>query len=327
MDVSVVVVTYSHHDLLRQCLQSVLAAMQAVDGEVIVVDNASTDATIEVLAQEFPQVRVIQNSVNLYYTRAVNQGMRAASGKYVFLLNDDTQMEVDCLEKLVRFMEEHPRCGVVGPKLLSPQREVQPSAQRFPQAWREALALIGISWYLRRWSWAQWMQKMYPTPMATQQVDWVCGGAIFLRRLVMADLGYHDENYLFYRDDPDIGMRMKAVGRQVWYCADTYLLHYHGMSTVKTPNKIRFKLIDVRSRRHYHRKFHGWLGMSLVEVSDAVSTLLRVLKAMALLRFDSARQRWEHLRVLVEACRMPKEERCAIEGYRVATYNGMEPGT
>ena len=105
MELSVIVVTYNQHDLLRKCLRSVLSAMEGIRGEVVVVDNASVDATPEVMSEEFPTVRYIRNRANLHYTRAVNQGMRATSGRYAFLLNDDTEMAPDTFSKLIAFME------------------------------------------------------------------------------------------------------------------------------------------------------------------------------------------------------------------------------
>ena len=296
--------------------------MDQMDGEVLVVDNASRDATTTVLAEEFPTIRVIRNEVNVHYTRAVNQGMRATTGKYVFLLNDDTELEPDSLQTLTAFAEAHPRCGAVGPASFLPgHSEPEPSAQRFPTPLRELMAISGVAWMLRHW--AASIQKLYAMPMRSQRVDWVGGGFIFLRRKVIEALGYHDENYLIYRDDPDIGMRLRAAGWEVWYCAEARLMHHHGMTTVKTANRLRFDLIAVRSRRHYYRKFHGLGGAVAVECTDGMITLLRALKSLLLLRVGTAREHGAHLLTLFEAFQMPDEERRAIAGYRAAAHNGI----
>lgn len=327
MTVSTVVVTRNQHDLLRQCLRSIVAAMEQVGGEVLVVDNASTDATARVLAEEFPSVSVIQNKTNVHYTRAMNQGIRATTGRYVFLLNDDTMLEPDCLHKLSSFMDSHPRCGGAGPMLVSPEGEYQISAQKFPTPFREIMMLSGIAWRLRGRKWSARIQPRYPEPMGTQIVDWVCGGAIFLRRSILEELGCHDENYLFYRDDPDIGMRLKSAGWEVWYLPDARVVHYHGMSTVKTTSKVRFDLIGVRSRRHYHRKFHGLLGSFAVECAYGLLAALKLFKSLLLGRLSQAGKYWHEIRLLFAACAMPIEERDAIEGYRHAAYNGMDHTT
>jgi hypothetical protein len=324
MDLAIVVVTHNHHDLLRQCLRSALAAIDGIDGEVVVVDNASMDATPQVMADEFQQVRVIRNETNVHYTRAVNQGMRATSGRFVFLLNDDTVVEPHCFRKLIAFMDAHPRCGAVGPTLVSPEGDVQVSAQRFPTPARVIMNASGIAWRLRKRRWAAAIQTQYPSPMSTQIVDWVCGGAMFLRRTAIEELGYHDENYLFYFDDPDIGMRMREAGWEVWYCPDTHLVHHHGMSTVKTKSKVRFDLIAVRSRRHYHRKFHGLPESFLVECCYGFCNLLRAFKSLALFRGNKAAQEWRSFVLLFRALAVPAEEAEAIAGYRHAPYNGME---
>lgn len=110
MDLAIVVVTHNHHDLLRQCLRSALAAMDGIDGEVVVVDNASMDATPQVMADEFQQVRVIRNETNVHYTRAVNQGMRATGGRFVFLLNDDPtgDRRADSTRRMIRVLHTLP---------------------------------------------------------------------------------------------------------------------------------------------------------------------------------------------------------------------------
>ncbi len=299
--------------------------MRDVDGEIIVVDNASTDATPKVVEEEFPGVRLIRNPVNLYYTRAVNQGMRAAKGEYVYLLNDDTELEPENISALIAFMEQHPKCGIVGPMLRSPQHEYQVSAQKFPTPIREIFGVLGIAYLLRTRRWADSIQKRYPThPLPTQQVDWVCGGAIFLRRDMMMNVGLHDEHYLFYCDDPDIGMRAARAGFEVWYLDSTFVLHHHGLSTVKTPRKLRFDIILTRSRRHYLRKFHGWLGMAMVEVAYGVASLLRAVRNILTGHRDKARMHWLALRCQFEACRMPPEERHAIDGYRSCAFNGLD---
>ncbi|MBS0197412.1 MAG: glycosyltransferase family 2 protein [Planctomycetes bacterium] len=324
MRVSVIIVTFSQHDLLRICLRSAQRAMQSVDGEIIVVDNASTDATPKVVEEEFPGVRLIRNPVNLYYTRAVNQGMRAAKGEFVYLLNDDTELEPANITELLQFMQEHPKCGVVGPMLRSPQHEYQVSAQQFPTPIREILGVFGIAHWLRNRSWSEPIQKRYSRhPLPTRRVDWVCGGAIFLRRRLMEELGHHDEHYLFYCDDPDIGMRSASAGYEVWYLDRTYVLHHHGLSTVKTPRKLRFDIILTRSRRHYLRKFHGWLGMAAVEAAYGAASLLRAAKALLTGRREKAVKHWLSLRCQFEACRMPPEEKQAIDGYASCIFNGL----
>lgn len=325
--VSVIVVTYNQHDVLRLCLRSVVRASDGLDAELIVVDNASTDATPSVVTEEFPSARSIRNPVNLYYTRAVNQGMRAARGEYVYLLNDDIELEPNNLRALSAFMDAHPECGAVGPVMRAPGGGADASVHKFPTPVRESLKILGIAYLLRNAAWARPIQQHYPPPVGTQRVDWVCGGAMFLRRATMEALGYHDEHYLFYRDDPDIGMRLRKAGLQVWYNAETHVVHYHGISTVKTARKPRFDLISVRSRRHYHRKFHGWAGMALVESAYALASTLRMVKCLVLGRATAARGHLKAIGALFEARRPLREELEAIEGYRRCQFNGMETPT
>jgi GT2 family glycosyltransferase len=324
MKLSVVLITYNQHDLLRKCLRSVVRALEGIDGRIIVVDNASDDATAEVLRDEFAGVQVIRNEVNLYYIRAANQGLRAANGEYCFLLNDDTELAPDCISTLLKFMEAHPRCGAVGPKMVTPDNDPDPSVHRFPTPLREILHVSGIAWRLRKTRWAEQIGMAYKLPLPTQKVDGVGGGAILLRGDALSALNYHDEKYLFYRDDPDLAMRLTRAGWEIWYCAETQVIHYQGMSSVKSPHRVRFEMIAVRSRRHFHYKFHGLLAAALVEATDAANTLLRVLKSILLLRFADTRKHVSYLGVLLTAFAMPDEERKAMNAYRDAAYNGMD---
>jgi len=328
VDLGVVIVTFNHHDLLRPCLKSVQRAMEGIPGDIYLVDNASVDETRAMLHDEFPEVRVIYNDYNVHYTRAVNQGIRAAQEKYVFLLNDDTVLEPDCLRELLALAESRPLFGAAGPMAtLAATGDVDPSVQRFPTPWREILRMTGISYALHKRGQGGNEQTLYPSPVPTGQVDWVGGGFILLPRQLMADLGHHDENYLFYRDDPDIGMRLKNAGREVWYCTEARLVHHHGMSTVKTGNKVRFEIIFLRSRRHYLIKHHGLLACLVVESTALLTSFLRMLKSLLLLRFDQARTHFRGIKTWFQALCMPKEEKEAIAGYQKAKYNGIHEMT
>ncbi len=327
-DLGVVIVTYNHHDLLRSCLRSVQLAMVGIPGEIYIVDNASMDETRPMLREEFPSVRVIYNDVNVHYTRAVNQGMRAAKEKYVFLLNDDTVLEPECLQELLKLAEARPRIGAIGPmSSLASTGEFDVSVQRFPTPYREFMRLTGVAAYRSRHGTAGSEQMHYDLPLDTRQVDWVGGGFILLPRKLMHELGYHDENYLFYRDDPDIGLRLKSADREVWFCTEAKLVHHHGMSTVKTASKVRFKIIAIRSRRHFYLKHYGLLGCLVVEATSVGMSILRTIKSLILLRFSAAGEGVSQITNFARSLAMPDEEREAVEGYAKARFNGATDET
>jgi GT2 family glycosyltransferase len=183
--------------------------------------------------------------------------------------------------------------------------------------------VLGLTHLLNRMGLGAGLQKEYPEDLKTARVDWICGGAVMLPRRLMETLGHHDEHYLFYRDDPDIGMRLKSGGYEVWHCAETRVLHHHGKSTVKTPRKLRFAVIDARSRRHYHRKFHGRAASFGVECAYGLSFLMKGAKRALTGKFGEAGKQWTSFVLLFEAIRMPEEEKAAYEGYRAAPFNGL----
>ena len=129
VDLSIVIVSWNVRDLLRQCLCSILQS-QACELEVIVVDNASTDDSVGMVQAEFPDVCIVANTHNRGFPAANNQGIAAAQGRYVFLLNPDTEVVADALATMVDFSDTHPDVGIVGPQLLNPDGSVQPSRRR-----------------------------------------------------------------------------------------------------------------------------------------------------------------------------------------------------
>ena len=142
MKVSVVIVSWNVHDLLSQCLQSL--RQQGTDLEIIVVDNHSLDDSTTMVHNDFPEVRLIANSVNQGFAAANNQGFRLASGDYILMLNPDTLVRPQAVEKLALYLSNHPEIGIIGPALLNPDNSRQRSVRRNPTVWDQTTVLLKL---------------------------------------------------------------------------------------------------------------------------------------------------------------------------------------
>jgi GT2 family glycosyltransferase len=254
LDLSVVIVNWNVCDLLQRCVESVLSSQRSITTEIIVVDNASTDGSVGMLRAEFPQTILIRNPENRGFPAANNQGIAAAQGRYVLLLNPDTEVLADALDTLVQYMDAHPDVGLVGPQLLYPDGQVQSSRRRYPtlatlffeSTWLESLAPRSL---LRRY------YVLDQPDDAVLDVDWVTGAAMLARREVIQQVGGMDERFFMYSEELDWCRRIKAAGWRVVYHPAVRITHYEGKSSEQAvpARHVNFQ----RSKIHYARKYHG----------------------------------------------------------------------
>ncbi len=279
MDLSVIIVSWNVRELLRQCLSSVISNQYAVTSiqseedplntencklntEIIVVDNASADGTVEMLRAEFPQVRVMANSENVGFTRGNNQALAVAQGRYLFLLNPDTELRPGALQTLVDYMEQHPRVGIVGPRLFYGDGTPQSSRRRFPTLATAFLESTKLQqWFPRN----RVLTRYYMLDTrddATQEVDWINGAAMFVRREMYDQIGGFDEAFFMYSEELDWCYRAKQAGWQVIYLPTSQVTHYEGKSSeqVVAARDIYFHSSKIR----FFRKYRGVLVAELL---------------------------------------------------------------
>jgi GT2 family glycosyltransferase len=230
---SIVILNWNVAGLLAGCLESLseAAGVWWKRTEVVVVDNASTDGSVEMLRARFPGVRVIALPANLGFTRGNNIGIIASRGKYVFVLNPDTLARPGSISALANYMEEHPEVGIAGPRLLNPDGTLQPSRRRFPTL---GAALVG-STPLEQWfPDAPPLRRMYMLDRAegeTQQVDWLSGAALMCRREALRQAGLFDPGYFMFSEEVDLCRRVTGAGWSVVYVPRAEITHYGGQST------------------------------------------------------------------------------------------------
>lgn len=254
LDLSIIIVSWNVRELLRCCLASVDAGRGALALEVIVVDAASHDGSAAMVAAEFPWVRLLARSDNVGFPRGNNLGMALANGRYLLLLNPDTEMVGDTLTTLVAYLDAQPQVGMVGPQLLNSDGSVQSSRRRFPSL---ATAFFESTW-LQPYAPPSLLADFYVQDVAdgeTAVVDWLMGACMLTRRTLFEQVGGMDEAYFMYSEELDWCYRIKAAGWQVVYLPTAQVVHHAGKSSEQavTARHVNFQ----RAKLRYFRKYHG----------------------------------------------------------------------
>lgn len=255
-DLSIVIVSWNTSDELRKCLRSVCEA-DTVASEVIVVDNASSDDSVRMLRDDFPWVRRIENSYNLGFAKGSNQGIKISRGRYVMLLNPDSEVRPGAFSAIVQFGDENPEVGIFGAKVLNSDGTVQYSCRRFPTfvtgLFRNTILgkFFPQNPYIMDYLLAGWDHN------ETRDVDWVSGCAMILRRELLDDIGPFDERFFMYVEDVDIAYRAKEKGWRVAYFPGAVIVHARAKSSDKARDRmiVEFHKSMYRFfRKHYARK-------------------------------------------------------------------------
>lgn len=253
IDLSVVIVNWNVSDLLRRCLHSILDT-QCLTLDVIVVDNASADDSVEMVRTEFPGVHLIANADNRGFPAANNQGIAAARGRYILLLNPDTEVAGDALATMVAFADAHPDVGIVGPQLSYPDGSIQSSRRRFPTL---ATAFFESTW-LKPYAPRRLLERyefLDRPDDVVQDVDWLYGAALMTRREAIEQVGPMDESFFMYSEELDWCRRFREAGWRVVYLPTAQIVHHEGKSSeqVVAARHIHFQTSKVR----YFHKYHG----------------------------------------------------------------------
>jgi GT2 family glycosyltransferase len=255
MKLSVIIVNYNVKFFLEQCLQSVMLALEGIDAEVFVVDNHSSDRSVEMLKEKFPNIQLIINQENVGFSKANNQVIRQARGEYVLLLNPDTLVEKDTFVKCIDFMNQTPDAGALGVKMLNAKGEFLPESKR-------GLPLPAIAFYK-----IFGLSKIFPhskkfgsyhlTYLDNNQIhsiEVLSGAYMFLRKSVLDQIGYLDEDYFMYGEDIDLSYRIIQAGYKNYYFPETQIIHYKGESTKKSSLNyvfVFYRAMQIFAKKHF----------------------------------------------------------------------------
>lgn len=255
MGLSIILVNRNTKEYLLPCLRSVLENEKRTGWNIIVVDNGSRDGSAAEVGNTFPSVDLIENEGNLGFAKAVNQGLQKASGRYVLLLNPDTQVKKRAIGELILFMDAHPDAGIAGARLLNSDGSRQNSIANFP-----SLATELLNKSLLRWLFPEKFpgkERDYSEPI---EVDSVIGACMMVRRDAIEQVGLLDEGYFLYLEETDWCFRIRKAGWKVYHVPQAEVYHFQGKSAEK--DKRRAKIEYYRSRYHFFYKNRGkglWL--------------------------------------------------------------------
>lgn len=251
IDVSIIIVNFNTRDLLRNALKSVSKC--AIQTEVIVVDNASTDGSAEMAREEFPEVKLILNKKNERFAKPNNMAMEIAKGRYYFLLNSDAEIFPDTLEILKTYMDSHCDVGVCAPQLVYPDGNIQPSCRGFITLWTHFCDMLILDRIFSNSKLFAKSEMTYFDHLSIREVDHVMAAAILVRREAVKDAGSLDENLSIIYNDLDWSLRIKKTGWKTVFYPKTQVIHHHSKTT-KMMNK-NFELFsELYSNVFYYFK-------------------------------------------------------------------------
>jgi hypothetical protein len=226
-DVSVIIVSYNTKTYLRECLTSFFDDPSPLVREVIVVDNASSDGSTEMVKTDFPGVTLIANPSNLGYAKAVNRGIEKAGGRYLLILNPDVEVNPESIRGLRSFMERTPDAGITGGKLLNPDGTLQMSCRTFYTIQIVLLRRTFLGWLFPRSRLIREHLMLDWDHNSDREVDWVIGACMMVRREAYENVGGMDERFFLYLEDVDWCYRMKKHGWKVHYVHSGSMKHHH----------------------------------------------------------------------------------------------------
>ncbi len=254
VDLSIIIVNWNTRDLLADCLRSVYDTVHDLTLEVFVVDNASTDGSVAMVREQFPNVRLIENSENVGFARANNQALAKAQGKHLLLLNSDAMLLPDAVRILLDELLRDATRAAVGPRLLNADGSTQPSCHPILTPWREFWRLCFVD-------------RLVPlahyrfegdTDGAQRRVSVLKGACVLLRREALEQVGPFDERFFMYSEEMDLFLRLQKAGWTVWWVPAARVTHLGGQSANKTSDAMYLEL--YRSKARFQRKHYGAVG-------------------------------------------------------------------
>ncbi len=233
VEVSIIIVTYHSADVIRSCLDSI-EADGTIQGEIFVVDNASTDGTAEIARKEYPSVHLIANTKNRGFSAANNQAIPLCRGRYLFFLNPDAKLGKNCLEEAVRYMDENPCVGLAGTKIVHPGGSLQETvSRRYPGEKYSTDEMAGLK----------------------GSIACVMGASMIARAQIVRAVGGFDEDYFLYGEDQELCLRIRQLGHEIGYIEQTVVTHIGGHSENASLPAAVWKRKTLAEYVFYHKHY------------------------------------------------------------------------
>lgn len=297
LDISIIIVSWNARNYLRQCLESIRATGGTVVRDVIVVDNASTDGSPDMVAQDFPEVVLIRSDKNLGFSRANNLGIQKARGSCLALVNSDVVVHPDCFQKLIAYLERRPEVGLVGPKIFGGDGRLQRSCRLLPGVWNIVCQTLGLDYALSRWSLFSGREMRHWKQENEAEVEVLSGCFWLARTEAVNKVGVLDERFFFYAEDVDWCKRFRDANWKVVFFPEATATHFGGGSSSNAP--VRYSIEMIRANLTYWKKHYGIMGKLLYYLLCVVHNAIRV-PPLALLTVAGVGNKPENIRRLKE---------------------------
>ncbi|MGN6166099.1 MAG: glycosyltransferase family 2 protein [Flavisolibacter sp.] len=294
MKLSIIIVNYNVKYFLEQCLWAVRKAVAQIDAEIIVIDNHSTDGSIEYLKPKFPEVKFIANGSNTGFGKACNKGLAHALGKYVLFLNPDTIVAEDSFSTCISFFQEHDDCGAIGVKMLDGSGNfLKESKRSFPSPVTSLYKLAGLS---RLFPYSKIFSRYHLGHLdknKNHEVDVLAGAFMMVRKEVLDKVGSFDEIFFMYGEDVDLSYRIQKAGYKNYYVAQTTIIHFKGESTKRgSLNYVRmfYSAMSLFVRKHYGgtkaSAFTTFIQLA-IWIRAAITSIAKFIKWIGLSAMDA----------------------------------------
>ena len=287
IDLSIVIVNWNTREDLLHCLESLVQKGESIFREILVIDNGSQDGSGNEVKKSFPFVHLIENRKNPGFAKAANQGLQKASGRYVLLLNPDTQVKNGAIERLVSFMDGCSDAGVAGAQLLNADGSKQNSIANFPSLATELLNKSLLRWLCPKKFLGK--ERDYSEPV---DVDSVIGACMMVRQEAIEQVGLLDEDYFLFLEETDWCYRMKKAGWKIYHVPQAEVYHFQGKSAEAVKKRARVEF--YRSRYHFFKKNRGTWQWFILLIGLTIKLMVEfVFTGIANLFTFFAVQKWK----------------------------------
>ncbi len=294
VDLSIIIISFNTSNFLKKCLESVFENIsRKINYEVIVVDNNSTDDSVEMVKDKFPKVNLIRSNKNLGFSKANNLGLKKAKGKYILFLNSDTVIYKNTIERMINFMNKTEDAGAATCKVLLVNGRIDDASHRgFPTPWNSLCHFSGLSKIFPKLKILNGYNLNYMDLNKTHEIDALAGAFMLVKREAGSEAGWWDEDYFFYGEDIDFCYQLKKQGWKIYYVPDVAILHYKGVSggikkisseistadnkTKEIVSKARFNAMRIFYKKNYKQKypfFINWIMFSAINLKEKLTKL------------------------------------------------------
>ena len=272
LDLTIVIVSFNTREILLRCLKSIKKHTQDIYYEVIVVDNASEDKTIDAVVNQFPEVQVITNTDNRGFSTANNQGIVASKGRKIALLNPDTLLTENSFKKIIDFLGEHPDFSILGAGIVDQNNQPYPVRLWEDSPKDAALKILGI------YNPANELKKM--EPMLAKEAKVISGCCFVMTRCLIEYIGLMDENYFLYNEEDDLCRRARKAGKRICFYPETSVQHLQGQSTHQKRYRKKVIIETYRSNIYFYSKYYSLIWNIILRSLYKINFLITLLRSI-----------------------------------------------